>query len=93
MIMIMIMGIIWKKNNDKFQILNTYKIGADNFQSVTLQVVVNNRSYDDKKMIYRIKDFYCKENGEPDELKIYLYKTRNQFEKAQFYTKMFFEDQ
>lgn len=53
-----------------FQIYNSMKVGADNCESVTLQVIVKGNDYE--KIFEEIYLFYC-EDGAPDELTINLY--------------------
>jgi len=75
-------GVIHGHNNKKFYILNTYKVSSDNFQSVTLQVVVNKWNYDEEEMLSVVKEFYYENNGKPDKLTIAFYDSKNDFEKS-----------
>ena len=51
-------GNAYMQNDKEFEILNSYKVSADNFQSVTLQVVVNAWNYNEEEMFCQVMAFY-----------------------------------
>ena len=77
-----LVGNVYKQNDKEFEILNSYKVSADNFQSVTLQVVVNEWNYDEEEIFYKVKDFYWENSGKTDTLEIVLYDNKSEFEKS-----------
>lgn len=77
-----IIGSTCRQSSKEFEIVNSYKVGADNFQNVTLQVIVYVRNYDEEKMLNRIRDFYLENGGSVDQLTIKLYDSSRNFEKS-----------
>lgn len=69
-------------NHNEYKIINTYKNTFDNYQSVTLQVLVNVRNYDENEILCKVRDFYYTNNGIPDKLRINLYDSKHHFEKS-----------
>lgn len=65
-----------RQNDKEYEVINSYKVSADNFQSVTLQIVVNVRKYDEEEMFCKIRDFYYDNEGVVDELRINLYESK-----------------
>lgn len=62
----------YESSKEDFQIYNSITTGMDNYDSATLQVVINKCVYDDEAMIKKVYEFYC-QGGEPDKLTINLY--------------------
>ena len=72
---IVLIGALWFYDNcylPEFEIVNTIKVGADNFSSVYLNVQVNRWCYDTDVMMRKVREYYSDLNYEPDELKIEL---------------------
>lgn len=57
----------------EFEIINTIKIGSDDYTSVHLTVQVNRWSYDVDEIIQKVRECYCGLNGEPEQLDVSLY--------------------
>ena len=77
-----LVAVVHGQNKNEFEILNSYIVSADNFQSVSLQVVVNVRSYDDEEMLCKVRDFYYRNHGVVDELKVDLYESKWHLKKS-----------
>ena len=77
-----LVGNVYEQNDKEFEILNSYKISANNFQNVTLQVVIYAWNYNEEEMLGKIKDFYYELNGIPDTIKINIYGSKRDFKKG-----------
>ena len=78
----LLVGNVYKQNDMEFEIVNSYIVSADNFKSVTLQVIVNMRNYDEEEVLCKVKEFYCQNNGNIDTLRINLYDSKAHYEKS-----------
>ena len=75
-------GIVYEQNYKEFEIVYSYKVSTDNFESVTLQVIVNAWNYNVEEMLCKVRDFYCENNGKVNKLRINLYDSKLDFEKS-----------
>lgn len=85
-----LIGNVYKQNDKEFEILNSYKVSTDNFQSVTLQVVVYAWNYDEEEMLCKVRDFYEKTDGKADILRVVLYDVRQNFYNAKYQVERIF---
>lgn len=74
---------IYLKKLPEFIIYQSYKVGADNYKSVNLKVIVNVSDYDANKMFEKVRNEYVKLNGVPDVLYIEFFDSQYAFENAE----------
>ncbi len=60
-----------------FEIFYSYSFTSGDYRDTIISAIVNERNYDTNTMFAEIKDFHNTLNGEPDELTIRLYNSRN----------------
>lgn len=60
----------------EFDICQGYSFVSSGYNDTSIKVIVNERDYDIESMFENIRDFHNKLNGEPDELEISLYNSK-----------------
>lgn len=63
----------------EFEIFQGYSYVSGGYNDTSIKVIVNERDYDTESMFEKIRDFHNKLNGEPDELEISLYNSKEDF--------------
>ena len=69
-------GRICRKNLREFEIFQSIKVGSDNFERTSLEVIINLENYDIDEMFDAVKSYQIRLNGESDELNIRLYRSK-----------------
>lgn len=67
------------ETHQEFEIFQGYSYISGGYNDTSIKVIVNERDYDTESMFEKIKDFHNKLNGEPDELEISLYNSKEDF--------------
>ena len=60
----------------EFEIFQSIKVGSDNFERTSLEVIINLENYDIDEMFDAVKSYQIRLNGESDELNIRLYRNK-----------------
>ena len=69
-------GRICRKNLREFEIFQSIKVGSDNFERTSLEVIINLENYDIDEMFEKVKEEYDLMNGHAENLTIRLYDSR-----------------
>ncbi len=69
-------GEVSRKNLRDFEIFQSIKVGSDNFERTSLEVIINLENYDIDEMFNAVKSYQIRLNGESDELNIRLYRNK-----------------
>lgn len=65
-----------------YEIISTVKSGSDNYETVSINVIVYQKNYDQDEMLSYVCTSYWNLNGAPDELLIQLFNGHTEFEKG-----------
>ena len=71
-----------KEKKEDYEIVSTIKNSHDNYESVTISVVVNKRKYDVETMLYDISSSYWELHENTDEIHIRLFNGKKAHEKG-----------
>lgn len=73
---------VTKEKKEDYEIISTIKSSHDNYESVTLSVIVNKRKYDAESLFYEISSTYWSLHENTDEIYIRLFNGRKAYEKG-----------
>ena len=73
---------VTKEKKEDYEIISTIKSSHDNYESVTLSVIVNKRKYDAESLFYEISSTYWSLHENTDEIYIRLFNGRKAHEKG-----------
>jgi len=62
---------------EEFEFCQNRTVYSDGYITTSLRIIVNVKDYNMEEMFEKIREKYIEKNGEPDELKIRLYKSRS----------------
>jgi len=71
--------LIVRTSKENYEIYNSLKISSDNYTRTILQVIVNQRGYEEDKIFNEIRDKYY-QLEQPHCLEIFLYKNKSDLE-------------
>ena len=72
-----ILGDTQREDRNKFEIFQSFSFVSGDYNDTSIRVIVNEIDYDIESMFEEVKVFHNKLNGEPDELEISLYNSKD----------------
>ena len=82
-ILIVLVGSLYRyqaRDVPDYEIFQCFSFGTDNYEEVSLTVIVNIKEYDAEEMLNTVKDEYCERYEIPDVLKIKLFDSKKDWE-------------